>query len=65
VKKPDPDAAAIDHLAIQVDNIEKLVKRLTADGYTFRIPLSDGADNARVAFVLGPDNVYIELFQKP
>jgi len=65
VSEPDPDAAAIDHFAVQVDNIEELVQRLEADGYTFRIPLSDGAEGAKVAFVLGPDNVYIELFQRP
>ncbi len=65
VSNPDPDDAAIDHIAIQVDDIEEMVERLEADGYEFRIPLSEGAEDAKVAFVLGPDNVYIELFQKP
>ena len=64
VSEPDPDDAAIDHFAVQVDNIEELVGKLEADGYKFRIALSDGAEGAKVAFVLGPDNVYIELFQK-
>ena len=65
VSEPDPDAAAIDHFAIEVDNIEELVQQLQADGYTFRIPLGEGGEGAKIAFVLGPDNVYIEIAQKP
>jgi len=64
VSDPDPDAAAIDHFAIEVDNIEELVQQLQADGYTFRIPLSEGGEGAKIAFVLGPDNVYIEIAQR-
>ena len=55
----------VDHIGIAVENIEELVRRLKEEGYTFPVELSQSKSGAKIAFCLGPDNVYVELIERP
>ncbi len=48
------------HLAYEVDNIYETCKKLQAAGITINRPPRDG----RMAFILSPDGISIELLQK-
>ncbi len=65
VPNPKPEAAIIDHIGLAVNNIDDLVRRLQEKGFQFPVGLSQSPSGAKVAFVLGPDNVYLELVQRP
>jgi catechol 2,3-dioxygenase-like lactoylglutathione lyase family enzyme len=65
VEKPNPDMASIDHIGIEVENIEKLINRLKKKGFTFSVDLTQSPSGAKIAFFFGPDNVYIELIERP
>jgi catechol 2,3-dioxygenase-like lactoylglutathione lyase family enzyme len=64
VEKPKPEMASIDHIGIQVENIEELIKRLKENGFTFSVELTQSSSGAKIAFFFGPDNVYIELIER-
>ena len=64
VKDPKPDMASIDHIAIGVKNIEALVGRLKKEGFRFPVDLTQASTGAKIAFCLGPDNVYLEIFER-
>jgi catechol 2,3-dioxygenase-like lactoylglutathione lyase family enzyme len=64
VEKPNPEMASIDHIGIQVENIEELIKRLKENGFTFSVELTQSSSGAKIAFFFGPDNVYIELIER-
>jgi len=63
-KHPKPENAAIDHIGIAVENIETLVRRLKQKGYRFPVELTRSVSGAKIAFCLGPDNVYLELVDR-
>jgi len=63
-KNPKPGNAAIDHIGIAVENIEALVRRLKEKGYRFPVELTRSFSGAKIAFCLGPDNVYLELVDR-
>ena len=65
VEKPNPDMASIDHIGIEVENIEELINRLKKKGFTFSVDLTQSPSGAKIAFFFGPDNVYIELIERP
>ena len=65
VENPKPEMASIDHIGIAVKNIETLVLQLKERGFKFPVDLSRSASGAKIAFCLGPDNVYLELVEKP
>ena len=50
-----------DHLGFAVANLYETYQQLTAKGCTFSVPPAD--PSARMAFVRGPDNLEIELWQ--
>jgi len=64
VEKPNPDMASIDHIGIEVENIEELINRLKKKGFTFSVDLTQSPSGAKIAFFFGPDNVYIELIER-
>ena len=64
VKNPRPEDAGIDHIGIAVENIEDLVRRLKGEGYHFPVDLTRSTSGAKIAFCLGPDNVYLELVDR-
>ncbi len=64
VKNPRHDMASIDHIAIGVEHIEQLVRRLKKEGFTFTVDLTRASTGAKIAFCLGPDNVYLEIFER-
>ena len=51
------------HMCLTVDDIEGVVKRLTAKGVRLIVPLKDGADGNRQAWVADPDGNRIEIMQ--
>jgi catechol 2,3-dioxygenase-like lactoylglutathione lyase family enzyme len=63
-KNPLPENAAIDHIGIAVENIETLVRRLKEKGYRFPVDLTRSTSGAKIAFCLGPGNVYLELIDR-
>jgi catechol 2,3-dioxygenase-like lactoylglutathione lyase family enzyme len=66
VKNPEPEKASIDHIGIAVENIEELVSRLKESGYSFPVELrTSPTTGSKLAFCLGPDNVQLELIQRP
>jgi len=64
VGNPKPENASIDHIGMAVENIEDLVLRLKEDGYRFPVDLTRSVSGAKIAFCLGPDNVYLELIDR-
>ncbi len=52
-----------DHLGLAVSNLQQAYEELTAKGITFTVP--PASPTARIAFLRGPDNIGIELFQPP
>jgi catechol 2,3-dioxygenase-like lactoylglutathione lyase family enzyme len=65
VEKPKPERASIDHIGIAVEDIEGLVDRLKEGGFAFPVDLTRSSSGAKIAFCLGPDNVYLELIERP
>ena len=51
-----------DHLGLEVDDIDVAYRELKEGGFRFTIPPKN-VENARIAFLKGPDNITIELFQ--
>ena len=64
VKDPEHEMAGIDHIAIGVKNIEQLVSQLKKEGFRFPVDLTLASTGAKIAFCLGPDNVYLEIFER-
>ena len=65
VEKPNPEMASIDHIGIEVENIEELINRLKKKGFNFSVDLNQSPSGTKIAFFFGPDNVYIELIERP
>ncbi len=65
VEKPKPEMASINHIGIEVENIEELVHRLKEKEFSFPVDLTQSPSGAKIAFCLGPDNVYLELIERP
>ena len=65
VKDPKPEMASIDHIGVAVKGLEDLVRRLKEKGYQFPVDLTRSSSGAQIAFCLGPDNVYLELIERP
>jgi len=65
VEKPKPEMASIDHIGIEVENIEELIDRLKEKGVSFPVDLTQSSTGVKIAFCLGPDNVYLELIERP
>ena len=63
-KDPEHEMASIDHIAIGVENIEQLVSQLKEEGFRFPVDLTRASTGAKIAFCLGPDNVYLEIFER-
>ena len=51
-----------DHLALEVENIDEAYQDLTDKDFSFVLPPTE-ADDVKVAFFKGPDNILIELLQ--
>ncbi len=65
VAKPNSEMASIDHIGIEVENIEGLINRLKEKGFTFPVDLTQSSSGVKIAFRFGPDNVYLELIERP
>jgi catechol 2,3-dioxygenase-like lactoylglutathione lyase family enzyme len=55
----------VDHVALEVDDLDALLPRLRAHGVTLldQVPLEVADLQARIVFCLGPDGERIELFE--
>ncbi len=62
---PTPEAASIDHIGIVVEDIASVVSGIKAEGYAFPIDICPSSTGSTVAFCLGPDNVYLEIIERP
>ncbi len=56
-------ANGVTHICLSVADIEKIVGNLTARGVKLIVPLKDGADGNRQAWIADPDGNRIELMQ--
>lgn len=60
---PYREGDELDHLGFRVDDLDRSVERLVALGAQVRIPpFREG--NERLAFLLDPDGVCVELFER-
>ncbi len=50
------------HLGIETDDLDALVSRMKANGFSFRNPIRD-EPGFRYVMISGPDDLLMELFQ--
>lgn len=55
-------AYGFDHIGLEVEDVEKAFKDLTAQGYFFFMPPTQ-IPNMKIAFFKGPEDITIELCQ--
>jgi glyoxylase I family protein len=64
-KRPSlPEAAGLRHLAFEVDNIDKAVASVTADGVVVEPIRIDEFTGKRFTFFADPDGLPIEFYEK-
>lgn len=56
--------AGLEHLGFHVDNVDNAVEELRAKGVVVLMEPVDVRPDVRIAFVLGPDDVRIELLHR-
>jgi catechol 2,3-dioxygenase-like lactoylglutathione lyase family enzyme len=65
----EPDAKTvygIAHIAFTVDDVEAESYRLLGKGYTFTtMPKTAGSGSGKIAFLLDPNGIEVELFDRP
>ncbi len=55
----------LDHIALQVNDVEKVVEELRRKGVTVKKePYSLSAGKSRIAFITDPNDIWIELIQR-
>lgn len=52
------------HIAFEVENVDELVEKAVTLGATIKWPPQKGVTVARLAFILDPNNIPIELAQR-
>lgn len=57
-----PRGGAFHHLGIETDDLDALMRNMTACGYRFRNPVRDDR-GFRYVMIAGPDDLLIELFE--
>jgi catechol 2,3-dioxygenase-like lactoylglutathione lyase family enzyme len=57
-----PRGGAVHHLGIETDDLDALVSRMKAQGFSFRNPVRDES-GFRYVMISGPDGLLMELFQ--
>ena len=62
VADPSQAAYGFDHIGLEVEDIEKAHKDLTARGFSFFMPPKE-IPNMKIAFFKGPEDITIELCQ--
>ncbi len=63
VPNPEPEAAVIDHIAFKVDDLEAFARGLKERNVTFVREPKDMGGGLKIAFIKGPDNLLIELYE--
>ena len=63
LEAPKGQMAGLYHLAFCVDDLEGLAERLREKGATFLLPPSQFREDRKIAFILDPDGVFIQLIQ--
>jgi len=57
-----PRGGAFHHLGIETDDLPGLIRKMTAQGFTFRNPIREDK-SFKYVMVAGPDDLLIELFE--
>ncbi len=60
---PQGQMAGLYHLAFSVDDLEGICNRLREKEATFLLPPSQFREDRKIAFILDPDGVFIQLIQ--
>ena len=60
---PSEPGYGMDHLGLRTDNLEEAVTHLKANGVQFTREITEIRPGVKVAFMLGPENVIIELLE--
>jgi lactoylglutathione lyase len=63
LEAPKGQMAGLYHLAFCVDDLEGLAERLREKGAMFLLPPSQFREDRKIAFILDPDGVFIQLIQ--
>jgi lactoylglutathione lyase len=58
-------SSSLDHWAVATDDLAGLVAHLKANGAKMRDEIFEMVPGTKIAFVWGPDDVLIELLEKP
>ena len=58
-----PAGTSVDHIGFRVDDIDAVAAELKQKGADFMMEPVEIAPGTKIAFVMGPDNVMIELSQ--
>lgn len=61
-RNTDHNCYGYNHLGFQVEDLKRLSRELESSGVEFRVPPKE-TPSGHVAFLIGPDNILIELFQ--
>jgi lactoylglutathione lyase len=59
----EPQIYGTDHFGLRVQDVDATVAELRKRGVTIQVEPWDFSETSRIAFILGPDNVRIELVQ--
>lgn len=62
-RAPERERLGLNHLCLEVDNLENVVAALAERGVTLSRPMKVGADNNKQAWIEDPDGHRIELMQ--
>ena len=54
----------LDHFGIRTDNLEAAAEELKAQGVKFTEEIKEGRPGTKLSFLLGPENVLIELLER-
>jgi catechol 2,3-dioxygenase-like lactoylglutathione lyase family enzyme len=60
---PSEQTPGLYHLAFEVDDLEAVAARLREAGAEFLLPPSQFREDRKIAFVLDPDGVFIQIIQ--
>jgi lactoylglutathione lyase len=59
-----PAGSSVDHIGFRVDDLDAVAAQLKAKGAEFLIEPMNLSEDAKIAFVVDPDSVMIELSQQ-
>ena len=60
-----PENTPMHHMGFVIDDLDSTAAALKADGYEFLVEPQTSSTGDKFTFVLGPDNVCVEIIERP